>query len=105
MANVINWPGRGRSSCPAGRSAGSARRKRSRLASVVPLRSRDPKTQGGFAPSETTSQPVDVADQGPGPSRPVTPKSHLCPEVLAFRELIMDDKSMQAWTNLQLTLP
>jgi hypothetical protein len=105
MANVINWPGRGRSSCPAGRSAGSVTRERGRLASVVPLRSRGPTTQGGFVPAGTTSQPFDVADQGLGPSRPVTPKSDLCPEALAFRELIMDDKSMQAWTNLQLTLP
>jgi hypothetical protein len=35
----------------------------------------------------------------------VNPKSRICREALALRELIMDDKSMQPWTNLQLTLP
>ena len=105
MAHVINWPGRGRSSYPSAHSTDSVARKRGRLASVVPLRSRDPRTHWGFAPSGTTSQPAGEADQGLGPSRPGTPKSDLCPEGLAFCELIMDDKSMQAWTNLQLTLP
>jgi hypothetical protein len=105
MTNVINWPGRGRSSCPAGRSTGSAKRARGQLASVVPLKSRGRTIQAGCARAGTTSQLVDGADQGPGPSRPVTPKFGLCLEGLAFRHLIMDDKSMQAWTNLQLTLP
>lgn len=105
MAQVINWPGRGRSSSLSARSTDSAACRRVRLASVVPLRSRGPTTQGGFGPSGTTSPPSGEVDQGPGPSRPETPKSDLCPEGLAFRELIMDDKSMQAWTNLQLTLP
>lgn len=103
MGKVINWPGQ--KLCPAGRSAGSRGRKTGRRACVVPLRSRGPTTPEGFAPSETTSQPVDAQDQGLGPSRLVNPRSEICPEALAFRELIMDDKSMQPWTTLPLTLP
>ncbi len=103
MGKVINWPGR--KLCPAGRSTGSTGRKRGRRACVVPLRSPGPTTPEGFVPSETTSQLVDAQDQGLEPSPPVNPKSEICPEALAFRELIMDDKSMQPWTTLQLTLP
>lgn len=90
------------------RSGDSAPRKRSQPASVVHLQSRRPRTQAGYDPAETTSQLVDGGDKGRGPSRPARPKSRksdLCPEALAFGELIMDDKSMQQWTNLQLTLP
>lgn len=106
MPTVIRFPGP--RSCPGGRSGDSALRTKSKLSSVVPLRSRCPKTQAGCARAETTSQPFDEADPSLGPSQPGRPrseKSEICPEVLAFRELIMDDKSMQPLTNLQLTLP
>ncbi len=105
MGEIINWPGPGPLPYRAGRSTVSAKRKRARHACVVPLRSRDPKTQTGSGRAETTSQRVDGVDQGPGPSELVSPKSQICREALAFSELIMDDKSMQPWTNLQLTLP
>jgi hypothetical protein len=108
MGNVINWPWREQSSSREARSTDSAVRKRGRRACVLPFRLRDPKTRAGYARAGTTSQPVDVADLGLEPSQtghPKSVKSDLCPESLAFRELIMDDKSMQPWTNLQLTLP
>jgi hypothetical protein len=104
MGIVINWPGRVRS-YPAGRSTDSARREKSRRASAARAKSPGSTTQAEFARAGTTSQLVDVEGRDPGPSRPGNPKSVICPEALAFRELIMDDKSMQAWTNLQLTLP
>jgi hypothetical protein len=89
-----------------GRSGGSVARKKSQPSCVVPLRSPRPKTQAGCAPAGTTSQPVDGGDKGLVPSQPGRPKSEksdLCLEGLAFRELIMDDKSMQQWITEQLT--
>jgi hypothetical protein len=105
MPKVINFP-RLASSYPSEHSTGSATHKKSQRASVVPLRSQRPKTLGGYAPAETTSQPVDEADLGLAPWRPDRPKwkkSGLCPEALAFPELIMDYKSMQPWITEQLT--
>jgi hypothetical protein len=105
MGEVINWPGRW---CPAVRSVGSTARKKARRASHEPRRLRHPKTQAESAPSETISQRVDGANLTLWPSTPDRPRSgesEICPESLAFGELIMDDKSMQPLTNLQLTLP
>jgi hypothetical protein len=107
MAEIINWPGPGPSS-HAARSGRSKRRGKAPHPSVVPFQSRARMTPEGFALSGTTSQPVDKAAQGLGPSRPGSPiwlKSGICPEALALRDSIMDDKSMQPWTSLQLTLP
>ena len=105
MGIVINWPAR---SCLAGRSDDSVARAKARHPSVVPFQSRARKTRAGFFPAGTTSQPADMEGLGLWPSRPGSPrstKSEICPEALTFHDSIMDDKSMQAWTNLQLTLP
>jgi hypothetical protein len=104
MGVIINGPWRV-PSYRAGRSNGSAERRKGQHACVAPSRSRGPKTPGEYAPVGTTSQLSDAEGQDHGPSQPVSPKSRLCPEALALRELIMDDKSMQEWTSLQLTLP
>lgn len=104
MGKVLNWPSPA-SSCRAGHSADSVEQPRQLPACVVPLRSPRPKTPGVCAPAGTTSQRSDKAGRAHGPSQPVSPRSRICPEALAFGELIMDDKSMQPWTNLQLTLP
>jgi hypothetical protein len=90
----------------AARSGDSRARKKSRRASVVPFRLRGCSTRTGSGPAGTTSQHADGADGGLGPLQPAPPrseKSDLCPEVLAFRDSIMDDKSMQLWSNEQLT--
>lgn len=105
MGVVINWPGTGPSS-PAARSDHSRPRAKGRHPSVVPFRSRAQMTPGGFALAGTTSRLVDKAAQGLGPFQPgspIWPKSEICPEALALRDSIMDDKSMQAWSTLQLT--
>jgi hypothetical protein len=93
------------SRCPAERSGDSAELPRPPLASVVPLQSRRPKIRAGCGPAGTTSRRAGKADQGRGPFVPETTKFQICPEGLAFRDSIMDDKSMQGWTNLQLTIP
>lgn len=85
------------------RSTDSEERPRLPLASVVPLRSRRPRTQVGCGRAETTSQHVDKAGRVRGPSGPETTKFQICLEGLAFHDSIMDDKSMQLWTNDQLT--
>lgn len=100
MGDVINWPGK---SCRAERSADSGRHERAQHPSSAPSRSRAQKTQAGYGPAETISQLADKAALKHGPSRPVIPKSRLCPEGLALRELIMDYKSMQPWITEQLT--
>lgn len=102
MPVVINLP-LPASRCRAGRSDDSEELPRPPLASVVLLQSRRPKTQAGCARVGTTSQLAGTADLGPGPFRPVRAKSQICPEGLAFSDSIMDDKSMQPWTNEQLT--
>lgn len=73
------------------------------LASVSLLRSRRPKTRAESAPAATTSQRSDIPSRDREPCRPAIPKFQICLEGLAFPELIMDDKSMQLWTNAQLT--
>lgn len=90
---------------PAEHSGDSGEMRKPQLASVVQLQSRRPKTQAGFAHAETTSQRVDMANQDRGPSRPANSRFRICLESLAFGDSIMDDKSMQEWTNLQLTRP
>jgi hypothetical protein len=104
MPKVIHLPWRGlpsREAC----SGARAELPKPRLASVVLLESRRRKTRAVSGPVGTTSQPSDIQGPRRGPCQQESPRSRICLESLALRELIMDDKSMQAWTNLQLTLP
>jgi hypothetical protein len=68
------------------------------------------RTPVGCASVATTWRALGARRPHHGPSRPGCStdqrpdQSTLSPNVLAFHDLIMDDKSMQSWSTVQLTL-
>jgi hypothetical protein len=102
MGKVIPLPAPGSRSL-AERSGGSTGQGKGISASVSRLQSRRPRIQEEFGPAVTTSPPSGIRYPGPGPCRQGNPRSRICPEALALTHSFMDDKSMQAWINEQLT--
>jgi hypothetical protein len=84
-------------------SADSTGPPKQKLASVVRLRLRHPKILAGCARAETTLRRSGTQHPDRAQDPPVSPRFQICPEALAFPRSIMDDKSMQSWTNAQLT--